>query len=46
MYLPTFWKLGSEMWIWKAKKVGGWGLPAVAMSKFYFHASTPTLYLK
>ena len=33
MYLPTFWKLHSEVWIFKMKKVGGWGLPAAAMSK-------------
>ena len=34
MYLPTFWKLHSEAWFWKVKKMGGWALPASMMSKW------------
>ena len=33
MYLPTFWKLSAEVYMYKACKVAGWGLPAAAMSK-------------
>ena len=33
MYLPTFWKLSSEVYMYKAAKVAGWGLPAACMGK-------------
>ena len=33
MYLPTFWKLSSEVYMYKMGKVAGWGLPAAAMGK-------------
>ena len=40
MYLPTFWKLQQEVYMFKMAKVAGWGLPAAAMSK----SSTPKLF--
>ena len=33
MYLPTFWKLSQEAYMFKLAKIGGWGLPAGAMRK-------------
>ena len=41
MYLPTFWKLYSEVWMHKGAKIAGWGLPAGVMSKSFFHSNSP-----
>ena len=33
MYLPTFWKLTTEAYMYKLRHMVGWGLPAVFMGK-------------
>ena len=41
MYLPTFWKLSSEVYMYKMAKVAGWGLPAACMGKSTYHCARP-----
>ena len=41
MYLPTFWKLSSEVYMYKMCKVAGWGLPAACMGKSTDHCACP-----
>ena len=44
MYLPTFWKLSAEVYMYKSFKAAGWGLPAAAMGKLTYDSLLASRY--
>ena len=39
MYLPTFWKLTTEAYMYKMRHMAGWGVPAAFMVVWIGHYS-------